>query len=86
LLLIRFYASSRGKKQFTRPHQNGALGRTIEKSAAFDNKFFCNFGTFFARISQHVEYQPLMNEKNMTFRHLFANSTDKNAFRAKMPA
>jgi hypothetical protein len=46
-LLIRFYAFNWGKKQFTRPHQNGALGRTIGNSTGIDNKFFRYFFYFF---------------------------------------
>jgi hypothetical protein len=44
-----------GKRQFTHPHQNGALGRTIGKTRSFDNKFFRNFWIIFHVFTQVVK-------------------------------
>jgi hypothetical protein len=53
---MRFFG---GKRQFTRPHQNGALGRTIGKTPSFDNKFFWYFSIFFAFFAQVVDAKQL---------------------------
>jgi hypothetical protein len=56
-----------GKRQFTRPHQNGALGRTIGNSARFDNKFFRNFSIIFGLFAQVVKAKALTISKKRHF-------------------
>jgi hypothetical protein len=61
---MRFFG---GKRQFTRPHQNGALGRTIGKTAGFDNKFFCYFWIIFPIFTQVVYIEALATCQNRHF-------------------
>jgi hypothetical protein len=56
-----------GKRQFTRPHQNGALRRTIGKTTGFDNKFFHYFLKIFQFIMQVVYMQSLATFKKCHF-------------------
>jgi len=58
---------SRGKIQFTRPRQNGALGRTIGKRPDFDNKFFRYFSNIFSVFTQVVKDKAFTAIKNRNF-------------------